>query len=217
MEHTYLRSKVIDSVESLWSRILQISDESGMLLFTLGVDNALLADYFSGRPLPSSINKPGLDHAFSKYRELEQVSNPFGDSKSDDNYRLFVSPAVWDAYFSYRSFHGRLGFLVYDSFRKGTYINWMGDGEIILPLINRMLGEKANIPSSGGQRIGYDIADSDRASQADQGNKVDFVALYRAGAFEDTSPGHYVQKALERKFLVAAAELMLDPNKLSPD
>lgn len=181
MEHSYLRSKIIESISSLWSQIVHIRSETTALVFTLMAGDSLLEIYFTGNQAIRMDSKAAFDNTFLEYRELEKVSNPF-NIHIDENSRLFVSPALWDTFFSYQSFHGRLGFLVYDSFQKNKYMNWKNGDEIINPLMQRMFGDEAE--------------------------EVFSEALSRIDSV------HYIREKLEAKFLMEAAELMLEPSGL---
>ncbi len=151
-----LTSKIIDSIESLWLKVVQLESHFAPALF---IDTLLTIEE---QYKIYEIVHPTLENAPPELLEVykfldDDVWQKIYDSEAFKDYeRPFVGTKLWQIYFVTRSFLGRSGMLVRFSIQRKKYVNWRND-EIIYPFTSIVLGEEtlsqARQMAGGGLRF----------------------------------------------------------------
>ena len=118
---SYLRTRAITSVESLWTAVLEIEREHSDLVF---VDNIFVPEEIRNFFASGRIKKYLAD-----YSDTEVVSKKMErfTQLTSERERLFSGERLWLRFSTFCRAHGRMAVLAQFSFEKGTYVDWRTD------------------------------------------------------------------------------------------
>ena len=147
-----LRTKVIESTETLWSALRAAADEyMGIRVIDNMVTPKEINEILSGESENPVIQ--GFLEPYSDNKSFTDKLKRFAALQQNETERLFVGDRLWILYGSIVSIHGHCGILIYESVEQKQYFSWK-DNESVNFLIKSRLPEdvvgKAKAYAIGG-------------------------------------------------------------------
>ncbi len=162
LQTTESNNRLIDqrrmvAVENLWSILRNLSTEFGFVIF---VDTIFLPqemeDFFNGR------RDISLMDCVSEYQNpqcaISKLAKAGGDNAAKE--RLFVSQRLWSVYFVIHAIYGRTAYLLTNSFKDRTYVNWRNDhgcDQLLRTILPAQTVDSLKTRQSNGLRTAIDF------------------------------------------------------------
>ena len=148
-----LRSRMIESVEKLWSAVLSLEKEYRDIVF---LDSIFLPVEISDG---LRTKKNGfVNDIVQRYQDDSSFTEKLKrtQSLSTGMERLFVGDRLWLIYDTIFRMYGRFGILIQDSTQKGEYVSWQDDSpftSILEGILPNNITNNAKTKKLGGLRI----------------------------------------------------------------
>ena len=144
-----LRSKIIESVETLWNAVLTVKKKLG--------DAALLDSFLLSQEINEVFRTQNSQfiQVIKHYRDNDYLENMVHNKEFNvaEKVRPFVGDRLWMLFFYIRAVHGRIIHLVHQSFVKKQYFDWRNDdhfGTLLESVLPKGVIEKAKNKKIGG-------------------------------------------------------------------
>jgi hypothetical protein len=203
------RVKMIDSVERLWSILLNLSKDFAPVIF---IDTILLATEIDGGL------RGGKGQSFVEtlepFRQQEAVFAKFENAGANDadKHRVFVSNKLWIVFFIMRALYGRAAMLITLSLKEQQYHDWRSDkvlGDLLANVLSADIVQGARQqPSQGLQVLIWQL----------EGQFLAEAAAIMSGvrSLADNLSEMQAALILEKEKIAAEVERPLPPNSTNP-
>ena len=162
-----LRTKVIESTETLWRSVCAVETEFGDIML---IDNVVLPNE-ADEVLSGQRHNQFIRQIFESYSKLEDWTEKLNRAKglAKGSERLFVGDRLWIIYSTIIAVHGRFTFLISKSFEKHKYVSWKEDRHMNSLLESRLPAtviDSAKAARFGGLRVAIAHLENDFLKEA---------------------------------------------------
>ena len=147
--HADWKKKKIESIESMWTSMLEVESEFADLMFC---EWCILSE-----ELDECVKQRNSDDkTFKKLKQYENdcdVERMHSRTKESGTEILFVSIKLWNLYNAFRRVHFRYGYLIHRSMKENKYRDWKNDTFMFSNILDGVV-DVGTLENAKGQKFG---------------------------------------------------------------